>query len=211
MLTTPFLHPNPHFIAYNAIRGTVTFVNTQNLKHFPGHLLSMLSTQITAKHYFFYGGFQIQNLSVKYHPDIDRWIINKKIVMSEDGYILDSSNLKFIKIRLESNKMNTTLGRVGMGVCSNIYQPPNERGEKISVGGEFSRPFENQRQSLPPAFSEASHKSSPSDHSASASVTRNNTRKANFEKTVMIRNKMKIVSVIINICHKEKLNLRSRQ
>lgn len=52
MLTTPFLHPNPHFIAYNAIRGTVTFVNTQNLKHFPGHLLSMLSTQITAKHYF---------------------------------------------------------------------------------------------------------------------------------------------------------------
>lgn len=182
MLTTPFLHPNPHFIAYNAIRGTVTFVNTQNLKHFPGHLLSMLSTQITAKHYFFYGGFQIQNLSVKYHPDIDRWIINKKIVMSEDGYILDSSNLKFIKIRLESNKMNTTLGRVGMGVCSNIYQPPNERGEKISVGGEFSRPFENQRQSLPPAFSEASHKSSPSDHSASASVTRNNTRKANFEK-----------------------------
>lgn len=131
MLTTPFLHPNPHFIAYNAIRGTVTFVNTQNLKHFPGHLLSMLSTQITAKHYFFYGGFQIQNLSVKYHPDIDRWIINKKIVMSEDGYILDSSNLKFIKIRLESNKMNTTLGRVGMGVCSNIYQPPNERGEKL--------------------------------------------------------------------------------
>lgn len=80
---------------------------------------------------FFYGGFQIQNLSVKYHPDIDRWIINKKIVMSEDGYILDSSNLKFIKIRLESNKMNTTLGRVGMGVCSNIYQPPNERGEKL--------------------------------------------------------------------------------
>lgn len=183
MLTTPFLHPNPHFIAYNAIRGTVTFVNTQNLKHFPGHLLSMQSTQITAKHYFFYGGFEIQNLSVKYHADIDRWIIRKQIVMNEDGYILDSSNLKFIKIRLEPNKMNTSLGRIGMGICSNIYQPPNERGEKISVGGEFNRPFENQKQPLPQAFSEASHKSNPSDHSASVSVTRSNTKKANFERS----------------------------
>lgn len=182
MLTTPFLHPNPHFIAYNAIRGTVTFVNTTNLKHFPGHLLSMQSTQITSKHYFFYGGFQIQNLSVKYHPEIGRWIINKKIVMNEDAYVLDSTNLKFIKIRLESNKASTTLGRIGMGICSNIYQPPSDHGEKISVGGEFSRPFENQRQSLPPAFSDASHKSSPSDQSASASVTRSNTRKATFDK-----------------------------
>ncbi|KAI5955105.1 hypothetical protein KGF54_001666 [Candida jiufengensis] len=131
MLTSPFLQPNPHFITYNAIRGTVTYMDTSNLGDFPGHLLSMISTQISPRHYFFYGGFHIEDISKKYHRNIDKWIIKKKIVMNEDGYILDTITLKFTKIALEKSEKINNVGRIGSGICSNIYDLQNAEKEKI--------------------------------------------------------------------------------
>ncbi|KAK6200158.1 uncharacterized protein RJT21DRAFT_121050 [Scheffersomyces amazonensis] len=122
ILCSPFMNQNRHFYLFNPIRGTITFLDTINLTDFPGHLCSLTSTQISKSHIFFYGGFEIETISVNYNPEIGRWIIKKDIKLNEDGYILDITNLKFTKIDLKSkSKSYIPLGRLGSAMVSNIY------------------------------------------------------------------------------------------
>lgn len=124
ILTNPFMNQNQHFFAFNPARGTITYLDTINLKDFPCHLNSLVSTQISQRHVFFYGGFELKTESVYYNPEIDRWIIKKKLKLNEDGYILDVITLKFSKVELKvklKDPSKTHIGKLGCGITANIF------------------------------------------------------------------------------------------
>ncbi|KAK6454947.1 uncharacterized protein RJT20DRAFT_795 [Scheffersomyces xylosifermentans] len=121
ILTNPFMCPNDHFFMFNPMRGTISYLDTVNSKYFPGHLCSLVSAKISQRHVFFYGGFEIQTLSVNYDPEVDRWIIRKNIALNEDGYILDVVTLRFSKVQLKQRGAKSHIGRLGCGITANIF------------------------------------------------------------------------------------------
>lgn len=137
ILTNPFMISHPHFLQYNASRCSVTYLDTSEMVDFPGRFSGMVSTRISPRHFFFYGGFEIRDKSVAYVEEDNKWIIEKDIVLNEDGYIIDTAILKFNKIELNTNNLAIKVGRIGMGICSNIYEP-KEPDKKPDVINEFS-------------------------------------------------------------------------
>ena len=59
------MEPNPYFLQYNATRGSVTYLDTALMQEFPKNIIGMASTRISSRHFFFYGGFQIENKSLR--------------------------------------------------------------------------------------------------------------------------------------------------
>ena len=66
ILTNPYMIPHPHFLQYNATRGSVTYLDTSEMEDFPGRFSGMASTRISPQHFFFYGGFELKDKSVKH-------------------------------------------------------------------------------------------------------------------------------------------------
>ncbi|KAG7666061.1 uncharacterized protein J8A68_000491 [[Candida] subhashii] len=151
MLTSPFMQPYKQFFMFNASRGSVTFQDTSSNKDFPGHILSMSSTKISPRHFFFYGGFELQTTSVSYNPEINRWILHKKLIPNEDGYIIDTISLKFTKIKLERKSGGVEIARLGTAICSNIYENPTiNNNEEGGIPGRIpSPPVFTHKQSTP--------------------------------------------------------------
>lgn len=137
ILTNPFMISHPHFLQYNASRCSVTYLDTSEMVDFPGRFSGMVSTRISPRQFFFYGGFEIRDKSVTYVEEDDKWIIEKEIVLNEDGYIIDTAILRFSKIELNTNNLEIKVGRIGMGICSNIYEP-KEPDKKPDIINEFS-------------------------------------------------------------------------
>ncbi|RLV96162.1 hypothetical protein JA1_000300 [Spathaspora sp. JA1] len=134
ILTNPFMQFYSNFFMYNAQRASVTCFDIAQMEEFPHNISSMTGTQISNRHFFFYGGFSIIDKSVIYNPEINRWIIHKDFALNEDGYIIDTVTLKFTKIKLSTKETSfITLGRMGNGICANVY----DRDEYM--GGNFPR------------------------------------------------------------------------
>ncbi|EGW35437.1 uncharacterized protein SPAPADRAFT_48431 [Spathaspora passalidarum NRRL Y-27907] len=140
LMTNPFMQSYPNFFMFNAQRGSVTCLDTAQMEEYPSGINAMTGTQVSKRHFFFYGGWSIVDRSVSYNPEMDRWLIHKDFVLNEDGYIVDTVTLKFTKVKL-SGKENSfiTLGRMGNGICANVYD-----------GGEYMNSFP--RAPSPPIF-----------------------------------------------------------
>jgi hypothetical protein len=118
LFANPLMCQNQHFYKFNSIRSTLTFLDNIADHEYPRHLNSMESCQISKRHVFFFGGFILKVTSVNYDPDIDRWIIHKRLTLNEDGYILDLITLKFTKIDLKPQDTSLPIGRLGCGLTS---------------------------------------------------------------------------------------------
>lgn len=124
MIASPYLIQNNSLYLLNSIRSTISFLEpTFNFGETPTSINAMMSSQVSYRHVFFYGGFSIDTLSTYYDPTINRWIVKKTINMNEDGYILDVSTFRFTKISLKpkEGQPKIDLGRIGASVTSNIY------------------------------------------------------------------------------------------
>ncbi|CAI5759329.1 unnamed protein product [Candida verbasci] len=178
ILLSPFMQPNTHFVAYNTSRGTVTYLDTSQMKDFPGQFSSMISTQITPRHFFLYGGFKIEDIAIRYVPEIDRWVLKKKIVLNENGFIIDVVTLKFTKILLEKNNDSVALGRLGASICSNIYELHDFRKTIIKepMNHRATSPANSEKQQ-PPNSSNSSSLKSNEKQSNSNTSSRSTTEK----------------------------------
>lgn len=157
ILASPYLVQNPHLIQFNSSRNTITYLDSIARDDIPWKLNGASSCLVTNRHVFFFGGFEIEIDSTEYLPSVDRWIIRKKIVMNDCGYLLDSLTLKFTKIRLDlKNKNDIIRGRVGCGIAANIYEP---------VESEVDIPV---RVPLPPVFTDTSSDTDILIHSTSS-------------------------------------------
>lgn len=131
ILISPYMMQNPHLIIFNAFRSTVSYCDTYSSSDYPAHLNNASGCRISKSHIFFYGGFEINVESVEHIAEVDRWVIKKKLVMNENGYILDIRTLKFTKIRLESKTRELlTIGRIGNAIAANIIELSGEDKEK---------------------------------------------------------------------------------
>mmetsp|Transcript_4489 Transcript_4489/g.4956 ORF Transcript_4489/g.4956 Transcript_4489/m.4956 type:complete len:1048 (-) Transcript_4489:607-3750(-) len=131
ILISPYMMQNPHLIIFNAFRSTVSYCDTYSSSDYPAHLNNATGCPISKSHIFFYGGFEINLESVEYIAEIDRWVIKKKLVMNENGYILDIRTLKFTKIKLESKTQDLLrIGRIGNAIAANILELSGEDKEK---------------------------------------------------------------------------------
>ncbi|KAK6896771.1 Guanine nucleotide-binding protein subunit beta 1 [Candida tropicalis] len=138
ILTNPYMIPHPHFLQYNATRGSVTYLDTSEMEDFPGRFSGMASTRISPQHFFFYGGFELKDKSVKHIEKDDLWIVEKDIIMNEDGFIIDTSTLRFRKIELNTNNLAIKIGRIGMGICSNVYESKEPNDNRPEIINEYS-------------------------------------------------------------------------
>lgn len=125
ILTSPYLIQNDRLLIFNLTRGTITFIDAEfDIGESPCHFNSMTSTQISYRHVFFYGGFNISFFKSYYDPVIERWIVEKKIVLNEDGFIFDIMTYQFKKITLKArNKfaIKLGLGRIGNAITSSVF------------------------------------------------------------------------------------------
>ncbi|ODV80608.1 uncharacterized protein CANTADRAFT_33138, partial [Suhomyces tanzawaensis NRRL Y-17324] len=130
ILTNPFMSQNRNFYLFNPKRASLTYLDTLDPSNSPGHINSLISTEISDRHIFFYGGFMIKDESVTYNADIDRWIIKKKLILNKDGYILDRLSFKFIKVDLKE-KVGAFKheGRLGSAIVSNVYRKHEKPGK----------------------------------------------------------------------------------
>lgn len=145
LLTSPYMVQNPHLIQFNAARNTITYLDLMSTTNVPWRLNATSSCLISLRHVFFFGGFEIEVESTEYIESVDRWIVRKKLIMNDFGYIFDSLTLKFAKIRLDlKNKHDIIRGRIGCGITANIYEP---------VESEVDIPV---RIPLPPVFTDSS-------------------------------------------------------
>ncbi|CUM62979.1 uncharacterized protein PRCAT00000540001 [Priceomyces carsonii] len=148
ILSNPLMTQNVHLIMLNQTRNTLTSLD---VRYFPWHLNSLVSCEISDRHIFFYGGFLMNTEAVTYDREIDRWIIEKRIHLNEDGYILDTTSLRFTKVQLKArDDQKINIGRLGSAVTSNIYQ----------FRGNNNVPS---RVPLPPIFTDHSSQKSPSE------------------------------------------------
>lgn len=131
ILISPYMMQNPHLIIFNAFRSTVSYCDTFSSSDYPAYLNNASGCPISKSHIFFYGGFEIKVESVDYLAEIDRWVIKKKLVMNENGYILDIRTLKFTRIELESKARELRrIGRVGNAIAANVFELLGEDKEK---------------------------------------------------------------------------------
>lgn len=145
LLTSPYMVQNPHLIQFNASRNTITYLDLMSTTNVPWRLNGTASCLISPRHIFFFGGYEIEVESTEYIQSVDRWIVRKKLIMNDFGYIFDSLTLKFTKIRLDlKNRHDIIRGRVGCGITANIYEP---------VESEVDIPV---RIPLPPVFTDTS-------------------------------------------------------
>lgn len=131
ILISPYMMQNPHLIIFNAFRSTLSYCDTFSSSDYPAYLNNASGCPISKSHIFFYGGFEIKVESVDYFAEIDRWVIKKKLVMNENGYILDIKTLKFTKIELESKARELfRIGRIGNAIAANVFELLGEDKEK---------------------------------------------------------------------------------
>lgn len=119
---SPLMGYNYSFITFNPTRGTVheyPLASMQELE--PSKICDMKGTRITETHVFFCGGFRVQVDSVTFNPELNRWIVEKSIVMNTDGYILDTIKLTFTKIEIVAKLEMVFYGRVGATLCSSFF------------------------------------------------------------------------------------------
>lgn len=126
ILSSPYLIQNDRLSIFNVVRGSITFIDAEfDIGESPCHFNSMSSTQISYRHVFFYGGFTVIFHNSYYDPIIDRWIIEKKITLNEDGFIFDIMTYQFKKITLKArNKLAIKLGfgRIGNAITSSVFE-----------------------------------------------------------------------------------------
>lgn len=119
---SPLMVYNYSFITFNPTRGTVHEYPLASMQEQgPSQICDMNGTRITETQVFFCGGFHVKIDGVTYKPELDRWIIEKRIEMNTDGYILDTIKLTFTKIEIVAKLEMTFYGRVGATLCSSFF------------------------------------------------------------------------------------------
>lgn len=120
ILMSPYLSQNKHLYLFNPDRSTITLLDafTSNL---PNHLCSCSFARISDRHVFIYGGFELKILRVYHDEANDRWVVEKDLVLNEDGYIMDTITFKFVKVPLVKEDEEIQLGRLGNGITANVY------------------------------------------------------------------------------------------
>lgn len=139
VLMSPVLAQNLDLILFNPTRGTVSGTRIETcMESYPGHLCLMKGTRVSDTHVFFSGGFEVKTVSVQHREDINRWIVRKKIVLNEDGYILDIRTMRFTKIAIKSKSELLVRGRIGNALVSNMFDRPTAPELKATLPVPFS-------------------------------------------------------------------------
>ncbi|QFZ29744.1 putative guanine nucleotide-binding subunit beta [Clavispora lusitaniae] len=136
VLMSPMMYPNPSFILFNPTRGTVQEYGREGFGDvFPGHLLQATGTQVSPHEVFWCGGFEAKVVSVSHNEDVDRWIVEKKIVVNDHGYIMDGRTLRFTRVDIRSKSALRYVGRLGSALVSNSFEEhPSQVGSPHSRG-----------------------------------------------------------------------------
>lgn len=134
VLMSPLMAQNPILFIFNPTRGTVTAydMETLGLSH-PGQLCQMKGTLISSTQIFFCGGFEVKVDSVRFDNDIKRWIVKKRIVINDTGFILDVTRMKFTQIELKTKLDFKFSGRLGSCLVSNSFDRPIIRDQDVPL------------------------------------------------------------------------------
>lgn len=161
IITSPYMVQLPHLVQFNASRNTITYLDSESTLGVPWRLCGASSCAISRRHIFFFGGFELETESTEYVVAVDRWVVHKKLVMNDCGYIFDTLTLKFTKIRFDrKNRSDLLRGRLGCGITANIYEPAES---------ELDLPV---RIPLPPVFTDSSSDTDVLTHSTSPETPR---------------------------------------
>ncbi|KAL7667087.1 Uncharacterized protein ABC855_g749 [[Candida] zeylanoides] len=121
ILMSPYMIHNPHFFLVHPDTNSVTYLDNLSQHDYP-RLCSMTSCKVSKRQIFFYGGFEIKVVASDYAADCDRWVVEKRLVLNTShAYILDTFNLTFTKISLESNDGTIIRGRIGNAIAASSH------------------------------------------------------------------------------------------
>lgn len=137
ILMSPMMAQNPAFIMFNPARGTVTAYDIDIVGDTrPGNLCMMKGTLVSPHQVFYSGGFEVKVDSVNFDESTKRWIVKKSIVVNDDGYILNVTNMLMTKIELKSKLDIHYSGRLGGSLVLNVFQSHSyqERYVALPVG-----------------------------------------------------------------------------
>lgn len=120
LLNNPTVIPNNHLFVISSETNLVTKPEISG--DIPPPLLSMSASQITNRHIFYYGGFEIMN-KIDYNHKENKIYIKKSVKLNNSGYVLDVISLKFKKFELIAHpnmitKYPLTVPRFGHSSCA---------------------------------------------------------------------------------------------
>lgn len=123
LIGNPLMTLNDAIFLFNPIRGSVTYLDSLNREADPIGIHSLVNCRVSDKHVLFYGGFRVITDSSKYYPNLDRWIINRRIELNKLGYLLDIITLRFFKFEYKSKDDDSIeIARIGACVTSSIFE-----------------------------------------------------------------------------------------
>ncbi|CAK7894361.1 hypothetical protein CAAN1_02S02322 [[Candida] anglica] len=155
ILMNPFMRTNPHLIETSNARGTIKYLDENASTPYPKHISGMTACQLSKAQIFFYGGFEIKVTSTKYNPNIDRWIIEKQVLLNSNGYIFDTFTSSFSKVELNWKNGQSVPGRIGNAIEASIYEQSFE-----SITPEVPQSYKESHVPSPPVFGNNSSSSS---------------------------------------------------
>lgn len=129
VLTSPYLVQNNILFLFNPLRGSSSFLEPSfDMGESASHFNCMGSTRISYRHIFFYGGFTIQVDLTHFDAPSQRWIVKKRLVLNEDGYIFDIFTFRFKKITLKTRDgaLDVILGRLGHATTSSLWSKKDD-------------------------------------------------------------------------------------
>lgn len=124
VLINPYFENNEVMFILNSLGTTVSIVKPKKVKK-PYRLLQASSCKVSSTHVLICGGFEMCIKSVQYIEELDRWVIEKDLIINTDVYLFDSRKLKFTKMRKNLLSESVQLGRIGGCVLSD-YNDINE-------------------------------------------------------------------------------------
>lgn len=124
VLVNPYFEGNQLMFILNSLGTTVSIVKPKKMSK-PYRLLQASSCKISTTHVLIYGGYELCVKSVQYIGEIDRWVIEKDLIMNKDVYLFDSRKLKFSQMRINLSSESVQLGCIGGCILSDYSDVNN--------------------------------------------------------------------------------------
>lgn len=121
LISNPFIVSNDHLVKFSRVLLTFSFVDYISKDNFPGHISGMSLVAISEQHVFFMGGFILRTDKVQFDRDSGRWLVYKLIEPNESGYILDTMNRMFTKVKFDMKQEAPDMARLGIAIFTKPY------------------------------------------------------------------------------------------